>query len=230
MPDYSHGKIYKIWSDEGNVIYYGSTVVNLSQRIVKHRSNYKRYCKDAMSIGFCSSFLILKYDDYKYELIKKYPTETRKELNKEEGKHIIDNNSNKKCVNIVIAGREHNEWVSTYPEKIREYRVKLRAKRRQLIIEGDKKEINRQLVRKQYNKKWNDGNKESQKIKQREYKIKNKEHIKKKDLEYYSKNKDLIKKKAIVKHVCECGATMRYDSRFGHKKSKKHLAYTLTLV
>jgi hypothetical protein len=34
MPDYNNGKIYKLWSPEGDDIYIGSTVNSLAKRKV----------------------------------------------------------------------------------------------------------------------------------------------------------------------------------------------------
>ena len=44
MVNYANSKVYKIWSPQGDKIYIGSTTkIYLSQRMDKHRSDYKRY-------------------------------------------------------------------------------------------------------------------------------------------------------------------------------------------
>ena len=43
MPDYSQAKIYKITNTDGSKVYYGSTLMRLSQRLSQHRSQYKNY-------------------------------------------------------------------------------------------------------------------------------------------------------------------------------------------
>jgi predicted GIY-YIG superfamily endonuclease len=38
MPDYQKGKIYKLWSPQGNEIYIGSTINPLAKRLGHHKS------------------------------------------------------------------------------------------------------------------------------------------------------------------------------------------------
>ena len=43
MPDYQKSKVYKLWSPSKNIIYYGSTVETISQRLAKHKCKFKVY-------------------------------------------------------------------------------------------------------------------------------------------------------------------------------------------
>lgn len=43
MPDYSKGKIYKIWSPSTGLTYIGSTIQTLSNRLSGHRVKHKLY-------------------------------------------------------------------------------------------------------------------------------------------------------------------------------------------
>jgi hypothetical protein len=104
MPDYQKGKIYKIWSPSNNLTYYGSTVQSLSQRLAKHQYTYKCFVNgDTKSSK--TSFLILKYEDYKIELIENYPCNNVEQLRKREGEYIQSN----ECVNYQVAGRTKEE-------------------------------------------------------------------------------------------------------------------------
>jgi adenylate kinase family enzyme len=95
MPDYSKGKIYKLWSPQGEEIYIGSTTETLARRKSGHK------CLD------CSSKILFeKYDDVRIELIEEYPCKNKMELNKREGHHIRNNN----CVNKITPCRTTKEW------------------------------------------------------------------------------------------------------------------------
>jgi hypothetical protein len=40
MPNFNNGKIYKLWSPQGDDIYIGSTVNSLAKRKGEHKRNY----------------------------------------------------------------------------------------------------------------------------------------------------------------------------------------------
>lgn len=92
------GKIYKITSKQTDVIYIGSTVKSLSERMGSHKSNYTRY-KQGLH-NYVSSYQILEYDDAIIELIENYPCESKQELLAREGYYI---KNNPKCINKHIA-------------------------------------------------------------------------------------------------------------------------------
>ena len=103
MSDYQKGKIYKLWSPSKNLVYYGSTVQTLSQRLAGHIVYYKNYEK---TNHYYSSFKILECEDYKIELIEEYPCNNKQQLLKKEGEYIKAN----ECVNKQIAGRTKKEY------------------------------------------------------------------------------------------------------------------------
>ena len=70
MVNYSNGKIYKIISDQTDLIYIGSTTQQLSKRKQRHKSN-----KD------CSSKEILQYEDARIILIEMFSCNCKEELN-----------------------------------------------------------------------------------------------------------------------------------------------------
>jgi predicted GIY-YIG superfamily endonuclease len=59
MPDYKNGKIYKLWSPQGDEIYIGSTTQSLAKRKAEHKQ---------MKNSCCSKLLFEKYDDVRIEL------------------------------------------------------------------------------------------------------------------------------------------------------------------
>ena len=122
MVNYKNGKIYCIRSYQTDCIYIGSTTQSLSQRLSKHRQNYKVY-NESKKTGFMSSFKLLKYDDCYIELIENCPCESREELERQEGKII--RNTEEKCINKIVPGRTRNEWrndnIERERQKVREY-------------------------------------------------------------------------------------------------------------
>ena len=108
MPDYQNGKIYKLWSPNGDEIYIGSTIQKLCDRRAKHKN----------SMNCSSKILFEKYDDVRIELIEYFPCNNKEELNKKEGEYIRNND----CVNRCIAGRTDKEYYEDNKEQTKEYR------------------------------------------------------------------------------------------------------------
>ena len=111
MPDYQKGKIYKLWSPQGeeDEIYIGSTCDKLYKRKNQHKSKNHNNCS--------SKILFEKYDDVRIEVIEEYPCNSKAELNKKEGEYIKNN----KCLNRNVAGRTHKEYCEDNKEYIKEY-------------------------------------------------------------------------------------------------------------
>jgi len=196
MPSFNNGKIYKLWSPQGDDIYIGSTTQSLSVRKAEH----KRTCNN----DFCCSSKILfqKYDDVRIELIEEFPCENKMELNKREGHYIrtLD------CINKQIPGRtrkEINERQRNYREnnieKIIERRQKNKEKeneRNRRYHEANKDEINerrRELYEnnKEHNKQYYENNKDKINQIRRERYENNREKINQKQRERYAKKKNL---------------------------------------
>ena len=105
MPDYKNGKIYKLWSPEGDEIYIGSTTQSLALRKAKHKNDR------------CSSKVLFeKYTDIRIELLEEYPCDNKEQLNKKEGEYIRNNN----CVNRCVAGRTNDEYGKEYRKNNKE--------------------------------------------------------------------------------------------------------------
>lgn len=121
---YKNGLIYKLVCNKTGLVYYGSTKCILSERVGKHRYDYKN------KINITMSHKILEGDDWTYELVEYFPCKTRKELLARE-QYYIDNNE---CINIgncitkntlsTIQKRyheNHREERNNYTKKKREY-------------------------------------------------------------------------------------------------------------
>ena len=132
MPDYQNGKIYKIWSPEGDEIYIGSTTKPLYKRLNHHKT--KQNCS--------SKILFEKYTDVRIELVECYPCNNKEELNKKEGEFIRTLN----CVNRCIAGRTTKEYYEENKEFYKDYSKEWRVNNKEHIQE--------------YYKEWSEKNKE----------------------------------------------------------------------
>ncbi len=82
MPNYNNGKIYKLTSQNTDMIYIGSTVQILRKRYIKH----KNYIKN--NINNLSSANMFIWDDCEIELIENYPCNSKNELLKREQYYI----------------------------------------------------------------------------------------------------------------------------------------------
>jgi hypothetical protein len=115
MSKYTQGKIYKLTSSYTDKVYIGSTINSLNNRFSVHKCDYKSWLKSQRNK--ITSYDLLQFADVKIELIKEFPCETKKELEKEEGKLILENN----CVNRCVAGRTNKEYRDeANKEKIKE--------------------------------------------------------------------------------------------------------------
>tara|TARA_B100000768_G_scaffold57938_1_gene56123 strand:+ start:3411 stop:3968 length:558 start_codon:yes stop_codon:yes gene_type:complete len=137
MPNYENGKIYKIWSPQGeeNEVYYGSTTLDLSKR----KTHHKTLSRKCTSSGKCTSSIIFeKYEDVRIELVEKCSCNDKEELNKKEGHYI----RNYPCLNKVIPDRTHKEYKKAYyennKEAIAEKRNEHYANNKEAIAEQEK--------------------------------------------------------------------------------------------
>src|SRR3569623_1000525 len=94
MVNYQNSKIYKIISDQTDMVYIGASWKKLCQRMAQHRSKFKEWQNGLYH--YITSFDILKHSDAKIILLEHFPCETKEELNARERFYI---ESNDKCVN-----------------------------------------------------------------------------------------------------------------------------------
>jgi len=132
MVNYQLGKIYKITGN--NKTYVGSTCCPLlSQRLAKHRDNYKQYLNGKNH--YITSFECISDPNCTIELLELCSCSCYDELAKVEAKWIKELD----CVNKVFPTRTKAEWYDANKDKIleqqREYREtnkeKINAKKRE---------------------------------------------------------------------------------------------------
>lgn len=91
-------KIYKIIDNTNDNVYIGSTSQEyLSQRMSRHRQNLKNH-------ETCSSKIILKNNDWRYELVEVCDANVKKEREK----YYINNTPN--CINALKLNFDKKEW------------------------------------------------------------------------------------------------------------------------
>jgi hypothetical protein len=123
MPDYQKGKIYKLWSPQGDEIYIGSTIQLLHIR-KSHHKNKSSLCQ--------SKILFEKYDDVRIELLEEYPCNSKDELQKKEGEYIRNND----CVNKKIPCRTKKEYYEDNKEEKKKIASKYREDNKEKIKEN----------------------------------------------------------------------------------------------
>lgn len=148
MPNYQNGKIYQLWSPEGDLVYIGSTTQPLHQRLSGHKRG---------SIGCSSKRLFETYQDVRIELVENYPCNTKAELNKREGLYIRKT----ACVNRCVAGRSKQEWYADNKEQLAEQGKQYYEANRESIAERVKqyREANRERIAERQ-KRYREANRE----------------------------------------------------------------------
>lgn len=116
MPDYNKGQIYKIVDVGYNKCYVGSTTQKLSDRMAKHRTDYKMHIEGKRKFDNTVYTIFSEYGvgNCKIEWIEDYPRKSKKELEAREGFYI----RNTDCVNRCIGGRTHEEHYHDNKERI----------------------------------------------------------------------------------------------------------------
>jgi len=176
--DYQQGKIYKVASHLGDLIYIGSTCQKLNERFNKHRSGFKGNILNTVNIVF-SAYGV---ENCKIELMETCPCNSKKELATYEGKHQREN----KCVNKAIADRDRKEYQHDTKEKWIQYRVDNKEHIRALKAANYQK--NKEHI-KQKAKEHYKANREKKIEYQKQYQIDNAEKVKKYKHEHHKKTK-----------------------------------------
>lgn len=128
IPDYSKGKIYKIWDNGFNKCYIGSTIEELSQRMARHRMNYKYYLRG--TFHYLYSFKLFDefgIDNCKIIWEEDYPCKSKKELVAREAEHIRKTD----CVNKRVDGRSKKQYKEDNKEKMSKIKSEYREKHKE---------------------------------------------------------------------------------------------------
>jgi len=194
MVNYNNGKIYKIESHLGDKVYIGSTTKEfLSQRMVTHRGDYKRWKQGKCNL--ITSFSL--FDEYGIEncsivLLESYPCESKDELHAREA-HFI---KTIQCVNKYIPGRTIKEYYKANKETINEKHKEYYEANKETINDKHKKyqEVNKEQL-KEYKKEYYEAHRETINEKRKEYYDKNIGKMKEKHEKYRESNRDEINHK-----------------------------------
>jgi hypothetical protein len=137
MVNYTNSKVYKIWSTQGDEIYIGSTTKQyLSQRMDKHRSDYKCW-KDNKS-SFITSFKLFDLyglENCFIELIEAKECNSKDELKQIEGKYIRE----LVCVNKRVEGRTKKEYYEDNKDVILTHIKNYKEANKEKILENKNK-------------------------------------------------------------------------------------------
>ena len=164
---YQRGKIYKIVDNGYNMVYYGSTVKLLCQRMGNHRDLYKKNSLKCLTKTIFDKYGI---ENCKIELVENYPCNSKEELLKREGYYIKNND----CINKQVAGRTIKEYRDEHKDNMKKYREQNKDKLLEQGKEYYKKHKDKKL---EQNKKWMEENKEKRKEYMKQYRLKQKEQI-----------------------------------------------------
>lgn len=219
MKDYTKGKIYKIVSDSTDDIYIGSTIQTLSQRLTKHRGDYKQWKKG--NYGYNRSFSLIERGDYHIILLEPFPCNNQEELTARE-RWYIDNN---KCLNKIKPGRTKKEWSQDNKEKIKEQQKKYHQDNKEKRNKQSKeyRENNKEKM-KEYGKKWHQDNKHRRSEQAKEWRKDNKEKIKKYQQDNNEKIMGYKKKYQKLTFQCLCdGEQHNLNNKARHFRSQYHL-------
>ena len=227
MNKYHNGKIYKIVDNTYTKQYIGSTTEKLSQRMTRHRSDYRRH-NDGRRLHKISVFDLFDefgIDNCKIELIEYCKCDSKDELVRREGELI----KNSDCVNKQIAGRTKKEYQEDKHEQIleqkreygqREYVCEL-CNITLRVADKSKHEATDKHI------KLLDANTETLNV----LKTKN-DKLKERKAKYYERKRETIlqnereryeQKKERLK--CACGYEVYKHNLILHCKSKKHQEY-----
>ena len=128
MPNYQHGKIYKIVSKHTDVCYVGSTTQELIRRLKRHQNDYKWKLTTIKKYNH-SSFNIIKFEDNHIMLLENYPCNNRKELELRERYYIEKLNS---C-NRNLPTRTRKEYLCDSKDKIKLQKKGYRYNNKEII-------------------------------------------------------------------------------------------------
>ena len=122
MPDYSKGKIYKIVSDDTDVIYVGSTTHKYLKSYFSnnHRCKYRYWLEGKESYKY--SFELMKLPHNEIFQLQPYPCNSRHELEAKEREWMEKlRKDGVTVINKNVPGRTAAEWRQDNPDYHKEY-------------------------------------------------------------------------------------------------------------
>jgi len=246
MEELKLGRVYKIICMVSDDVYVGSTFLTLDQRWRYHGYDFTKWGK-----GYHSTLSIYpsmeKYgvENFKIELIKEYQVCDRHHLELYETLWILKLKSCNQNMPFRIKSFYHKQYSKGhYQENKDQYSQRQRQyyqdnKDYILIRTNQYHQNNKDLIsvqKKVYYQKnkdkirirekcYRDNHKDERAERTKRYNQENKEHISSQGKEYYEANKQKIVERRCKPFLCECGITIRTDSKAKHFRTKKHLDF-----
>ena len=205
---YEKGKIYQIVDVGFNKCYIGSTTESLSRRMARHREHYNAYLAGSKRKFERSMMLFDEFgvDNCRIFLIKNFACNDRQELEREEGREILENLD--KCVNKNVVGRTRKEHYYENQERLLQEKKKHRIDNLQKYKEKDKR--------------YAEKNKDKISARRKEAYQENKEEINERNKQNYQKNREKYLAYQRQPFHCQCGTTCVLNVKARHFRSKKH--------
>ena len=117
MKDYSLSKIYMITCKTTNQKYIGATTMeHISTRLLQHIYTYHSYNNGKKAI-YCTSFEIIKNNNFKIELLEAFSCNNQDELNQKEAYYIESTD----CINKKIPGRTLKKYYQDKKDEFKNY-------------------------------------------------------------------------------------------------------------
>ena len=213
--------MYKITDNAYTRCYIGSTCESLSQRMARHRKEYRNYLKGGKY--FITSFNIFDefgIDNCLIELIENCPCDTVEELRKREGHYKLSTD----CVNKQTPGRTYAEYREHYREQINQQKRDHYWKNKDAINERQKQKYTGACG----SVVGVGGKAEHERSKQHQRFLGNicedeeeKQRRERKKQQTYQEKLERNK----IKYTCCCGSTLRRGDKAPHEKTIKHQQY-----
>jgi len=230
MPDYF---IYKIFSDDSNCIYIGSTE-NLKQRAIAHKTHCNNPNDEHYNLKIYKT--IRKYggwDEWTMICIEECDKviQTKLDARKIEQKHIDNLNATLNSQRAYTSEEEKKDrnkitnkiWREENKEYVRKQRKEYREQNKDKIREQKANDYEKNKEkRKETMKNYREENKDKIREQKHEEYERNKDQYLERAKIYKEENKDKIKERRSQKIVCECGVTFSRDGIARHCRSKHH--------
>jgi len=204
-PNYQNGKVYCVRCDTENddVVYVGSTVRPLSERMAEHRKSIKQ----RPHYKLYQLFARVGVEHFYIELLNNFPCENVEQLHAEEGRLIRLHNTMENGANGNVAGRTSKVYFEEHKDHLLECAKQYRETHKEAISNGKKEwyALNGEAVserskayRDQHKeevsnekKDWYARNAEATKAHVRQYADANKEKIAAQKKTYYEANREI---------------------------------------
>lgn len=115
--------IYKLLCLKTGKTYIGSTKNKIGRRISGHRANYRQFVKGNKKYNYCSSFDVLKNNDYECKVLLEICGDDINQayIRKLERKYVEDELRKGICLNRNIPSRSQDEYRRIHRQKLTAY-------------------------------------------------------------------------------------------------------------